>query len=138
MIHFIFLALSPTNPSERMNLVVWDKDHNIVAQVVQDGARYIWKIGFDARTQVVTFTGQSQRSISAPLNELIAPGQASEPTLLKDPTPSHDVTITTLNVDELLSLPEGWECFNLIDPNNLIPDSTHYPVLLVGPHTCTG
>lgn len=54
-----------------MKIVAWDMNRNLVKELEKPGARYIWNISFNAANQTVTFTGQSNQSIQATLDELI-------------------------------------------------------------------
>ena len=93
-----------------MLIVAWDMHRNLVKRWNKPGARYVWQISFDARTQTVTFTGQSKRTVTATLDELIV-----GPTVVRLPVSSGPV------------LP-----YNL---SYAAPSSGQFPVIQSGPYS---
>lgn len=53
-----------------MYIVAWNIYRREAKRVVKGGARYIWKIEYNAITQRMTFTGQARQSVTASLSEL--------------------------------------------------------------------
>lgn len=53
-----------------MLIVAWDMQRNLVKQWTKVGARYIYKITYNATLQTVTFTGQIDLFVVATLDEL--------------------------------------------------------------------
>ncbi|TBU39879.1 hypothetical protein BD309DRAFT_982802 [Dichomitus squalens] len=68
---YTYTALSDINNTYSMLIVAWDMQRNLIKQWLKPGARYVWQISYNAGTQTVTFTGQSKRTITATLDELV-------------------------------------------------------------------
>ncbi|EDR09880.1 uncharacterized protein LACBIDRAFT_318163 [Laccaria bicolor S238N-H82] len=68
---YTYTALSSAKDDNRMKIVAWDRNRNLVKELEKPGARYLWNITFNAGNQTVTFTGQSNQSIQATLDELV-------------------------------------------------------------------
>ena len=52
-------------------IVGWDHiTKKVVKQFKKDGARFLWRIAFDANSQSVIFVGQSTQFVSVTLPEL--------------------------------------------------------------------
>lgn len=54
-----------------MLIVCWDTKKKLVKQIQKSGARCIYTITFDSSTQIVTFTGLNNKSVTTSLNELV-------------------------------------------------------------------
>lgn len=89
---YTYTALSNHNNDYVMLIVAWDMQRNLVKQWNKPGARYIWKITFDADTATVNFTGQASNSVTATLDELTV-----GPTVVHLPTSSGPALPYTLS-----------------------------------------
>jgi hypothetical protein len=54
-------------------LVSYDAKKNVVRNVTLDGTRYVWQVGLAPGAGTVTFTGQSNASVVANLEDLGSP-----------------------------------------------------------------
>lgn len=84
-------VLSSDDNENSMLVVAWVMHRNLVKQWTKPGARYIYKITYDATLQTVTFTGQTGLFVVATLSELIV-----GPTVVSLPPTSGPVLPNTL------------------------------------------
>lgn len=68
---YTYTALSSAKDDNRMKIVAWDRNRNLVKELEKPGARYLWNITFNAGNQTVTFTRQSNQSVQATLDDLV-------------------------------------------------------------------
>ncbi|KAM5536136.1 hypothetical protein V8D89_010235 [Ganoderma adspersum] len=68
---YTYTVLTNINNEYEMLIVAWDMQRNLVKQWTKLGARYIYKITYNATLQTVTFTGQTGLFVVATLDELI-------------------------------------------------------------------
>lgn len=56
-----------------MALVTYDSQNNVVGNITKDGARYVWEAKVNPGEKTVTFSGQSNQTVSATYDELFTP-----------------------------------------------------------------
>jgi hypothetical protein len=89
-----------------MALVTYDAQNNVVRNVTQNGARYVWQILSSLDDKTVTFSGQANQNIVATWSDLMPPPQvAAVPSSSNPPVPTGLKVTCMVNGTELNGSP---------------------------------
>ncbi|KAF8305095.1 hypothetical protein DL93DRAFT_2102203 [Clavulina sp. PMI_390] len=68
---YLYTVLADIENNFQMYIVAWDASRREVKRLMKKGARYIWRIEYDANMGVMIFFGQANYSVGATIQELV-------------------------------------------------------------------